>query len=132
MARKTAQSAKPPQKKAAKAGKKAEPAQVVDPHQLADWMKGILPKATAQHSKKGVMFAIGGKVVAFTRPGGIAMKLPEARIAELIESRDASFLVMGTKTMREWVLMHYTSPGEYLKDGKLFEEAMKFVASQEK
>jgi hypothetical protein len=131
MARKNAKSAKPQQKKATKTSKSAA-APVIDPHELADWMKGTLPKATAQHNKTGVMFMIGGKVVAFTRPGGIAMKLPEARIAELIESRDASFLVMGTKTMREWVLMQYASPGDYLKDGKLFEEAMRFVASVEK
>ncbi len=132
MVRKSAKSAKPQQKKAKKTGKSAAAAPVVDPHELADWMKGILPKATAQHNKTGVMFTIGGKVVAFTRPAGIALKLPEARIRELIETRDASFLVMGTKTMREWVLMHYASPGDYLKDGRLFEEAMRFVASVEK
>jgi hypothetical protein len=78
------------------------------------------------------MFQTGTKIFAFTRPEGVAMKLPEERIVELAESRDASFLVMGTKTMREWVLMRYDKPGEYVKDGKLFEEAMKFVASLKK
>jgi len=75
------------------------------------------------------MFQIGTKIFAFTRPEGVAMKLPETRIAKLVEVRDASFLVMGTKTMREWVLLRYSSPGDYLKDGKLFGEALNFVAS---
>ena len=75
------------------------------------------------------MYQAGSKIFAFTRPEGVALKLPESRIQNLVESRDASFLVMGTKTMREWVLVRYSSPGEYLRDGKLFEEAMKFVAS---
>jgi len=48
---------------------------------------------------------------AFTRPDGVAMKLPEERVRSLVESRDdASFLVMGTKTMREWLMLRYTSP----------------------
>ena len=58
------------------------------------------------------------------------MKLPEERVRSLVESRDdASFLVMGTKTMREWLMLRYSSPGDYRKDAKLFAEAMQFVAS---
>jgi len=132
MLRKTAISPNPPQRKTAKTSKGTASTEVIDPHELADWIEGVLPKATAQHNKTGVMFMIRGKVVAFTRPGGVALKLPESRITKLIETRDASFLVMGTKTMREWVLIRYTSPGEYQTDRKLFEEAMKFVASVEK
>jgi hypothetical protein len=78
------------------------------------------------------MFQIGTKIFAFTRPEGLAMKLPEARIAKLVEIRDASFLVMGTRTMREWVLLRYSSPGDYLEDADLFEEALNYVASLKK
>jgi len=61
------------------------------------------------------------------------MKLPEERVRSLVESRyDASFLVMGTKTMREWLMLRYTSPGDYRKDAKLFEAAMQFVEALEK
>jgi len=99
---------------------------------LVQWIGVAMPKATIVRKPSGAMFQTGTKIFAFTRPEGVAMKLPEARIAELVESRDASFLVMGTKTMREWVLVRYSSPGEFTKDGRLFEEAMKFVASLKK
>ncbi|HET6206741.1 MAG TPA: hypothetical protein VFD98_08030 [Terracidiphilus sp.] len=99
---------------------------------LAEWIESVLPKTTVVRKPSGAMFQTGTKIFAFTRPDGVAMKLPEKRIVELVESRDASFLVMGTKTMREWVLVRYTRPGEYVKDGKLFNEAMKFVASLKK
>jgi hypothetical protein len=99
---------------------------------LAEWIEGVLPKASVVRKPSGAMFQTGTKIFAFTRPEGVAMKLPEARIAQLVESRDASFLVMGTKTMREWVLVRYSKPGEFMRDGKLFEEAMKFVASLKK
>ena len=56
------------------------------------------------------MYQAGTKIFAFTRPDGIAMKLPKERVAELVESRaDASFLVMGTKTMREWLMLRYAA-----------------------
>jgi len=100
--------------------------------ELGAWVEGILPQASVVRKPSGAMFQIGTKIFAFTRPEGVAMKLPEARIARLVESRDASFLVMGTKTMREWVLLRYSSPGDYLKDGKLFGEALNFVASLKK
>ena len=77
---------------------------------LAAWVEGILPQASVVRKPSGAMFQIGTKIFAFTRPEGVAMKLPEARIAQLVEIRDASFLVMGTKTMREWVLLRYSSP----------------------
>src|SRR3974390_79604 len=95
---------------------------------LAEWIEGALPKTTVVRKPSGAMFQTGTKIFAFTRPEGVAIKLPEERIAQLVESRDASFLVMGTKTMREWVLVRYSRPGEFMGDRKLFEEAMTFVA----
>jgi hypothetical protein len=96
---------------------------------LAEWVQGILPQASVVRKPSGAMFQAGTKIFAFTRPEGVALKLPETRIAQLVEIRDASFLVMGTKTMREWVLLRYNSPDEFKKDEKLFGEAMTFVAS---
>ncbi len=104
----------------------------VEPQALADWVHSILPTATVQRKMNGVSCMIGGKVFAFTRPEGVTLKLPEARVEELIDSRDAGFLVMGKKAMREWVVLRYGSPGEFLQDGKIFAEAMKFVESLEK
>jgi hypothetical protein len=102
---------------------------VVPIDELSAWIGAILPQATIVRKPSGAMYQAGTKIFAFTRPEGVALKLPEPRIEKLVESRDASFLVMGTKTMREWALVRYQSPGEYLGDAKLFEEAMRFVAS---
>jgi hypothetical protein len=99
---------------------------------LAEWIESVLPRASIVRQPSGAMFQTGTKIFAFTRPEGVAMKLPEERIAKIVEGRDASFLVMGTKTMREWVLLRYNSPGEFMQDRKLFEEAMNFVASLRK
>jgi len=85
-------------------------------------------RVTVQSPRHGAAsFLAGKKIFAFTRPEGIAMKLPEARIRELIAERDASFLVMGKRTMREWMLLKLTSPtGE--SDLALLREAMEFAA----
>lgn len=115
--------------KAAKARKE----QLIPIDELSEWVLSILPKAVVVRKPSGAMYQAGTKIFAFTRPDGVAMKLPEDRVAQLVDSRaDASFLVMGTKTMREWLMLRYTAPGDYRKDGKLFDEAMKFVASLKK
>jgi hypothetical protein len=135
MPRKSSGTGKPAAKRmAARSGSaaKAPKQRAVPIDELAAWVEGILPQTSVVRKPSGAMFQIGTKIFAFTRPEGVAMKLPEARIAQLVEIRDASFLVMGTKTMREWVLLRYSSPGDHLKDGKLFGEALNFVASLKK
>jgi hypothetical protein len=136
MPRKSSNVGKPAAKSAARvrtgSAARATKQKVVPIDELAAWVEGILPQASVVRKPSGAMFQIGTKIFAFTRPEGVAMKLPEIRIARLAEIRDASFLVMGTKTMREWVLLRYSSPGDYLKDAKLFGEAMNFVASLKK
>ncbi len=115
-----------------KAGKPSKQ-QIIPIDELSEWIEGILPKAVVVRKPSGAMYQAGTKIFAFTRPDGVAMKLPEDRVADLVDSRaDASFLVMGTKTMREWLMLRYSSPAGYRNDGKLFEEAMKFVASMKK
>lgn len=92
---------------------------------LADW-----PQVSI-HSKFGnASFQTGAKVFAFTRPEGIAMKLPESRIRALVEKRHAEFLVMGKRTMREWMLLRVPETGRFSDQGfKLLREAKEFVAA---
>ena len=46
----------------------------------------------------------GGKVFAFVgRSGELMVKLPEARVAELIGNDAGMPMTVGTRTMREWV-----------------------------
>jgi len=122
-----------PAKQTSKKAKKAGRDQILPIDEVTEWIEGILPEAVVVRKPSGAMYQAGTKIFAFTRPDGMAMKLPEERVAGLVDSRaDTSFLVMGTKTMREWLMLRYSSPIDYRKDGKLFEEAMKFVASLKK
>lgn len=88
---------------------------------------GAWPGVSVQSKFGNASFQAGKKVFAFTRPEGVAMKLPEERIRSVIEHRDAEFLVMGTRTMREWMLLRLegriTAP-----DLELLRESKKFVA----
>jgi hypothetical protein len=85
--------------------------------------------ATVQRKAGGASLLVGGKVFAFTRPGGIAMKLPENRIRALLTEREAGFLVMGKRTMREWMLLRLDSTVRK-EDLGLLREAMEFVAGK--
>ena len=70
---------------------------------------------------------IDNRIFAFTRPDeSAALKLPEARIAELIADGEIRHLVMGKKTMREWVVIpNIAAPGNL----SLLLEAKTYVAS---
>ena len=72
-------------------------------------------------------FEVGGKIYCFvTRAGGLAMKLPETRIEPLLESGDGQLLRMGTRTMREWVVVPESGSAATLR---LLREAKSFVES---
>jgi len=69
----------------------------------------------------------GGKVFCFiTREGFLAMKLPAGRIESLIEAGDTQPLRMGTRTMREWVVIQEPESAGSLK---LLKEAQAYVES---
>jgi hypothetical protein len=71
---------------------------------------------------------IDNKIFAFTRPDeSAALKLPEARITGLLASDgEIRPLIMGKRTMREWVVVpNIAIPGNL----KLLHEAMAYVAS---
>ena len=73
-------------------------------------------------------FEVGGKVFCFvTRDGGLAIKLPEPRIAPLLESGDARPLRMGQRTMREWVVVPESASAatvHLLRDAKAFVDSL--------
>ena len=67
------------------------------------------------------------KVFAFTRPDeSAALKLPATRIAELLADGEIRHLMMGERTMREWVVIPNIAAPHNLK---LLKEAMTYVAS---
>ena len=86
--------------------------------------------ATVQEKEGGgASFRVGKKIFAFTRPEGIAMKLPEARIRALMAHRNAEFLTMGQRTLREWMLLR-VERSVTNEDRALLREAMEFVAGK--
>ena len=70
---------------------------------------------------------VDDKVFAFTRPDeSAALKLPVARIAELLADGEIRHLKMGERTMREWVIIPNIAAPHNLQ---LLKEAMAYVAS---
>jgi hypothetical protein len=70
-------------------------------------------------------YTVGGKIFAFTRKDGVVLKLSAERVKELEETRGAAALVMGKRTMKEWVVVPYADAKALRKDLKLVKEAMK-------
>ena len=70
---------------------------------------------------------VDNKIFAFTRADeSAALKLPEARIAELIVDGEMQHLTMGKRTMREWVVV----PNIIAPDNmRLLLEAKAYVAT---
>ena len=90
---------------------------------------GVIEEKSATHAT----FLAGKKIFAFTRHGGgMALKLPRERIAELVRHHDFAPLTMGTRTMKEWILIDHKRPADYKKDLALFQEAITFVAEKKK
>jgi hypothetical protein len=70
---------------------------------------------------------VDSKVFAFTmRDESAAVKLPAARIAELLDDSEIRHLKMGERTMREWVVVPNIAAPDNLR---LLREAMSYVAS---
>jgi hypothetical protein len=105
-----------------------EPELVIALSKLLMPLLGVSEKKTETHAT----FLVNDKVFAFTRSGGVggvALKLPKKRIAELLQREEISPLTMGKRTMKEWILLDYARPVSYQKDLALFKEAIVFVSA---
>lgn len=84
--------------------------------------------------KPGKMFGhpayyVGGKLFASLYMKGVCIKLPEARVKELLTKDDYSpFQPMG-KTMKEWIMITHNNSNDYLKDKTIFQESLQYVTS---
>jgi hypothetical protein len=96
--------------------------------QLAAELGKKISGSTAGLDRGHGCLMIDNKIFAFTRPDeSAALKLPEPRIAELTAAdSEIQLLVMGQRTMREWVVIPNIAAPHNLK---LLKEAMAFVAS---
>jgi hypothetical protein len=87
-----------------------------------------LPKTTVTPKFGHINFTVGKKVFGFTRPEGVVLKLPQEKAAELVKSKKAILLVMGKKTMKEWVVLRHAKPSDFRKDLDLFKQSLAFVS----
>jgi hypothetical protein len=65
------------------------------------------------------------KVFAFQAQDGLVLKLPAARVQELVRKREARAVVMGKRAMKEWVVVGL--PRGLRAEIELLREAMAFV-----
>lgn len=75
-------------------------------------------------------YKVKGKVFAFAGGESISIKLPEARVNELINSHPACspFQPADGITWKAWVSITYTNSSDYRNDIALIEESVAFVA----
>jgi hypothetical protein len=74
-------------------------------------------------------FSVGGKVFAFTRKDGVAVKLPAEHVGALSRSGRGVPLVMGKRTMKEWAIIAHEDASEYRDDLPLFKESIRFTST---
>jgi len=65
---------------------------------------------------------------SFTKDGGVVVKLRPKTVKALLKARTASWLVMGKRTMKEWVVIRYQDASDARKHLSLLKEAMDYVA----
>ena len=88
-----------------------------------------LPGVVIGKKLNSANFTIRKKVFAFTKDSGVVLKLPPETVRELVRTR-AALLVMGKRTMKEWVVIHYKDATDARKHLGLFKEAMDYVSSK--
>jgi hypothetical protein len=67
---------------------------------------------------------VGGRIFAMLMQGDLVVKLPGARVAALLDEGAGRPLTMGTRTMREWVVV---GPQHHDRWAALADEALGFV-----
>jgi len=74
-------------------------------------------------------YYVGGKLFASVFIEGVCVKIPELLKTELLQREEiVPFEPMGRK-MREWILINRKKSEDYLKDKKIFEKSLEYVAS---
>jgi hypothetical protein len=95
--------------------------------ELADLVQSKFPRLEVTEKFGNLSFSFAGKVVGFSRgEHGLALKLPAERVRELGEQRGWQPLVMGKRTMKEWIVAERGARG-WSDESKLVREAMEFV-----
>jgi hypothetical protein len=93
-------------------------------------MLAKIPGVVVKRKLTSANFTVKKKVFAFTRGGGVVLKLPPETIKRLLEAGTASMLVMGKRTMKEWIVIRLKNPSDAKRQLRLFKESMAFVSAK--
>jgi hypothetical protein len=93
-------------------------------------LPGVKEKQFPGHTS----FFTGKNIFVFTSrtSNRVILKLPQERIAALLQWEDITLLTMGKRTMKEWIVIEHPRVGDYKKDLALFKEAKSFVEAGKK
>lgn len=91
-------------------------------------MLSKIPGVIATTKKNSASFKTGKKVFAFTKGDGIVLKLPPETVTRLVSKQKAVRLVMGKRTMKEWVVISCRSLQDCEKYVAFFKEAISYVS----
>ncbi len=90
-----------------------------------------IPEIVPAEKFGNMSYSLDGKVVCFMRRNDeLVMKLPAERVRELGERRGWQSLVMGKRTMKEWIVAE-RGPNGWGGEMKLLREAAAFVSGEE-
>jgi hypothetical protein len=108
----------------------ADPKLIATLSSLLTPLPGVKEKQFPNHTS----FFTGKNVFVFTSrtSNRVILKLPQERIAVLLQRDDITLLTMGKRTMKEWIVIERAKPADYKKDLALFKEAKTFVEAENK
>jgi hypothetical protein len=90
-------------------------------------MLGDVDGVTLEESKNHLSCQVGRKMFAYTQGGGLSIKLPASQTTLAVESGRATQLVMGDRTMKEWIHVSHPKASDYQADMDLLLEAIAFA-----
>jgi len=75
-------------------------------------------------------FKVNGKIFMFVGGDGVSVKIPRARMADVMASDEAisQFSPGGNTVWKEWVTIVRETAEDYAQDLNLFEESVEYVA----
>jgi hypothetical protein len=86
-------------------------------------LKNVAIKEGASHTT----FLVGKKVFGYTKKDDLVLKLPAPTAKKLVNSKNATFLTMGKRTMSEWVVIEHPKSSQFNSLKPLLEESIEYT-----
>jgi hypothetical protein len=96
-----------------------------------DEMLLVMPGVKASKAFGYPAYKVNGKIFAFVGSKGVAIKLPAARVQDLIDGKVMKpFEVAEGNIWREWLSIQREHSNDFENEIALFEESLEFVANK--